>query len=47
MFPTLLAIQTKSEYELDIERYKKFEETVILDIEASVAIFSDVKDPNR
>jgi hypothetical protein len=43
----LLANQAKSEYELDIERYKKFEETVILDIEASVAIVSDVKDPNR
>jgi hypothetical protein len=32
---------------LDIEKYKTFEETVILDIEASVAIVSDRKDPNR
>ena len=44
--PILLAIQTKSYY-LDIEWYKKFEETIILDIEASVAIVSDIKDPNR
>ena len=32
---------------LDIEKYKTFEETIILDIEASVAIVSDYKDSNR
>jgi hypothetical protein len=32
---------------IDIEKYKTFEETIILDIEASVAIVSDNKDPNR
>jgi hypothetical protein len=37
----LYAIKAEPDYLKDIERYKEFEDTVILDVEASIAIISN------